>query len=396
MAWLHALYQWARATPQPTGGMAYWIEAYGPGGRTGRPPLDIAGPDIPDVDLKHPLAPLVAAYLDAMRPGVRHASGATGIAPKQLTGSRDRRRQGQPPLFIPPPDAVLYSPARAAAMVQGELPGMVDAWDADTVIYPFWDALARAMIERAQQWTRNPKRARYDGLRAARAALYIADRPHVRRRRGRVPVDVDLADLARELWPGTPAAPSQHGAALDRTLTESDAYRVGVDGGLLFPVRRTLWTPPDAIARGAQRFDVTYGVRGGNGPAYDRWLMRDAGPEPRRFLAYLAYVSAVDRGGRVDLDALADAVSLGLAPAQRRDRRHSAIEALEWLADWRPPLLGPDGRPMLDGKGKPRPDHAAAARVVYDVTRQFGGPDRLTLRRPPALPALPASDESGP
>ena len=66
IATMHALWAWACATPQPTGRMAHWFEADGPDGRTGRQPLDIAGPDIPAADLKHPLAPLVYAWLDVL------------------------------------------------------------------------------------------------------------------------------------------------------------------------------------------------------------------------------------------------------------------------------------------------------------------------------------------
>ena len=65
---LHALWEWARAAPELTGPMEFWFEAHGADGRTGRRPLDIAGPDIPAADLQHPLAPLLDAWLDAHRP----------------------------------------------------------------------------------------------------------------------------------------------------------------------------------------------------------------------------------------------------------------------------------------------------------------------------------------
>ena len=392
IATMHALWAWACATPQPTGRMAYWFEAYGAGGRAGRQPLDIAGPDIPAADLKHPLAPLVYAWLEAHRTAARHVPGRTGVAARQLT----RWRRGEAPLFVPTADAVIVPPDAAA--VQGTLPGMApSAWPADTVIYSFWHAMIEQVIERSLDNGRSPKRARPDGLRAVRAALYIADRPHVRRRRGRVPVDVDLRHLARHLWPGD-ARPGRAGTeaqrfrAQDRTLDAMGLFRFGVDGGLLFPFQRAAWTPPDVLARGQQRFTMHYGERGGNGAAYDRWLMREAGADPRRFLAYLAYVCAVDRSGRVDLDAFADAVHLGLKPGRRRQRRAETLAALAWLADWRPPLLGPDNRPVLDRTGNPRADRTAPPRVVYRQVTAFGAPNALVLQRPPALPA---DDDAG-
>ena len=98
-----------------------------------------------------------------------------------------------------------------------------------------------------------------------------------------------------------------------------------------------------------------------------------AGPDPRRFLAYLAATFAHVRGSTVDLDAFTAAVHTGLAPAgtpaARRQRRRRALDALEWLADWKPP----------DGD-----------RAPVDFVRRR---DRLTFRYRPALP--PPPDHAG-
>ena len=152
-----------------------------------------------------------------------------------------------------------------------------------------------------------------------------------------------------------------------RALDRLDLYRRAVDGGVLFPIRRAQWqAAPDRVA-----FDVTYPVHGGNGAAYDRRLMTAAGPDPRRLLAYMAATFALDRDRPVDVDAFAAAVHAGLAepsgPAQRRDRRRRALDALAWLADWRP-------------DGLQRVDYSAARGV-------------LTFQRPP-LTLLPPDASS--
>ena len=88
------------------------------------PPAGIA---VPDVDglvallawfrwarpfapaLKNPLAPLVAAWIDAHRTAVPHASGSTGIAPRMAT----RWRREVAATFEAPPDAMVVPPASA-------------------------------------------------------------------------------------------------------------------------------------------------------------------------------------------------------------------------------------------------------------------------------------------
>ena len=176
---------------------------------------------------------------------------------------------------------------------------------------PFWQALIEHAIADDIQRGTHPNRARADALRVVRAALYITSRPPVKRRRGRVRMSVSTRDLVWELYPGDAARGvlrTDRFAPTRRTLDRLDVFPQAVAGGVLFPVRRATWQAPDVLAAQSVAFDVTYPVDGGNGPAYDRTLMAEAGPEPRRFLAYLAAVFARWRREPVDLGTFASAV----------------------------------------------------------------------------------------
>ena len=307
----------------------------------------------------HPLAPIVRGWIDAHRPAARHAVGPTGIAPRMMT----RWRLGEAPLFEAPPDAVIIPPADAPALAY--LPGMAPDWPPHGPLPPFWADLLEHAISDARYYGAHPTRARVDALRVVRLALYVTGRPPVRQRVGRQRVTTAARELAWALYPGDEARGvfrQDRLPALARTLDRLDLYRRTVAGGVLFPVRRAAWqADPQAVA-----FDITYPPSGGSGPAYDRRLMAAAGPDPRRFLAYLSATFAHVRGSTIDLDAFTAAVHTGLAPAAtpaaRRQRRRRALDALEWLADWKPP----------DGDRSP-----------VDFVRRR---DRLTFRYRPALP----------
>ena len=319
-----------------------------------------------DPTLRHPLAPIVRGWIDAHRPAARHAVGPTGIAPRMMT----RWRRGEAPLFEAPPDAVIVPPDDAPALAY--LPGMAPDWPTYGPLPPFWADLLEHAISDARYYGAHPTRARADALRVVRLALYVTGRPPVRQRVGRQRVTTAARELAWALYPGDEARGvfrQDRLPALARTLDRLDLYRRTVAGGVLFPVRRAAWqADPQAVA-----FDITYPPDGGSGPAYDRRLMAAAGPDPRRFLAYLAATFAHVRGSTVDLDAFTAAVHTGLAPAgtpaARRQRRRRALDALEWLADWKPP----------DGD-----------RAPVDFVRRR---DRLTFRYRPALP--PPPDHAG-
>ena len=78
------------------------------------------------------------------------------------------------------------------------------------------------------------------------------------------------------------------------------------------------------------------------------------------------------------------------SPAVERGRRRDTLAALEWLRDWRPTLIGPNGRPVRDASRRVRRDGTALPQLAFDVTRGFGIPDRLVFRPPPQ--ALPPPD----
>ena len=294
--------------------------------------------------LPHPVAPLADAWIDAHTPAAPHASGDTGVVPRMQTVWR----RGELPAFDAPAGAVIDLDIDAPALAR--LPGMDPEQAAAELLPPFWwDLIGHAMADPIHYGV-DPRRARTDALRVPRIALYVAGRPLVQQRVGVRRVTVKTRELVWALYPGDRARGvlrRDRLAPVQRSLEQLDAYSRRVDGGVLFPIRRSRWQPADVIAGDAVKFDVTYPQRGGNGPAYDRELMAAAGPNPRHFLAYLTASFAMWRGAKVDLDDLARSVHAGLPPVTGRqrlsERRVGALDALDWLADWRP-----DGVQLVD------------------------------------------------
>ena len=286
--------------------------------------------------LPHPLAPLADAWIEAHRPGAKHATGATGIAPRMQTSWR----RGELAAFVAPAGANIVLGSDEPALAY--LPGMDPAQAAAELLPPFWLDLVEHAMRDPVHYGVDPRRARTDALRVPRIALYVAGLPRVKDRVGVQPVTVDTHELVWALYPADFARRvlrTERLAPVQRSIEQLDAYSRRVDDGVLFPIRRLRWQSADVIAEGAVKFAVTYPERGGNGPAYDRELMAAAGPSPRRFLAYLTACFAMWRGAEVDLDVLARSVHAGLPPATGRriaKRRVVALDALAWLADWRP------------------------------------------------------------
>ena len=290
-----------------------------------------------DRALLHPVWPLADAWIDAFRPTAAHATGKTGIAPRMQT----RWRGDELPTFEAPKGAAIVLDSDAPALAR--LPGMDPAQVAAELLPPFWWDLVHHAMADPVHYGVDPRRARTDALRVPRIALYVAGLPLVRQRVGVLRVNVATRDLVHALYPGDRerrVLRTDRLAPVQRSLEQLDAYSRRVDGGVLFPIRRARWQSADVIAGQGVAFDVTYPERGGNGPAYDRELMAAAGPNPRHFLAYLAATFAMRRGASVDLNDFARSVHAGLPPVTGRqrlsERRVGALDALDWLADWRP------------------------------------------------------------
>ena len=293
----------------------------------------------PEHALGHPVWPLADAWIEAHRPAAKHATGPTGIAPRM----QSVWRKAELATFVAPAgaDIVLDSDAPALAW----LPGMDPEQAAAELLPPFWWDLIGHALAAPMSYRVDPRRARTDALRVPRIALYVAGLPLVQQRVGVLAVEVDTWELVWALYPGDRergldgVKRTDRLAPVQRSIEQLDAYSRRVDGGVLFPIRRARWQSAAVIAGRKVKFDVTYPLRGGNGPAYDRGLMAAAGPNPRRFLAYLAAIFAMSRGASVDQDDLARSVHAGLPPATGRQiakRRAAALDALAWLADWRP------------------------------------------------------------
>ena len=328
-----------------------------------------------DASVRHPLRPLIRAYLDAHRPAAKPDRWPRATMPRLVTAERAgaparievaRDAADRPAALTIPGLGSLDLPAVPGLAY---LPGLAPPNATPAGVVPAaWLAIIDGMAAThsdAREWQR-----------ALRLLIEIVSAPDPRQRRGLVHVDLPVGGsdgIIRRLWPTGPHV-RQHYPALRRALGLAvSAALPASDGRAYLPAQLDRWQRPDAL-----RFNVTYPTAGGGGAAYDRHLFRRYGVHPRTFRVYLAAVWALDarqlrrRDGDawladLPLDALADLVSYPNVPrsyVERRDMRTLVRAALERLA--------------VDG-----------AIGGYDLAGR-GSRQRLALWRPrPALPAPP-------
>ena len=230
---------------------------------------------------------------------------------------------------------------------QAHLPGLVPAMPSQYNPVPHsWLSL----LEQAGGDRRN----RADAVRALRLAILITSRPRLRDRHGKQRVILPVRKLIEFLWPGDRAI-SRRLIPLQRTLYTVDHWNITATDTkghqrLLFPVRLATWQPLPNDARDVDtelHFNVTYPIKGSNGAIFDRGLMRAASHEVRALTYFVASWASdapyTKRGTRPADMKLADFVRLVYhgrpeprSRSTRRDRRDIVLDALAWLAAWRP------------------------------------------------------------
>ena len=301
-----------------------------------------------DAGVRHPLRPLIRAYLDAHRPAAKPDRWPRATMPRLVTAERAgelaRLELADDAANAPAMAAPTHLPglgrvgALASAPALAYLPGFAPADVPGRIIPASWLRLIDELA-RTERDTR-------DWQRALRLLIEVVSHPDPRERRGPVVVTLPVggADgIVRRLWPNG-GRMREHFPALRRALGLVTTAALPVDGAsprAFLPARLARWQRADALT-----FDVIYPVAGGGGAAFDRDLFRRYGPSPHLFRVYLAAVWALDarhlRRGRSDawhadlaLDALADLAAYPNAPADYRQRdkaRRGTLAALDRLA----------------------------------------------------------------